>query len=135
MTLSVYSISDPSSPVVIYQTYLGYCHSGIIIDNHLYLGTTSSLKVFKVTSDLNQPLIPVKVIDTKEVVYKILRLGDELLLGENKGYLEVFDIETSIITSSHKFTEAEVGIIDILAIDDSHYLLAAWDGLLKTKKD
>jgi hypothetical protein len=101
MTLSVYSMSDPSSPAVIYQTSVGYCYSGIIIDNHLYLGTTRTVKVFKVTTDLTQPLIPVKVINTKEAVNKILRAGNELILGENTGYLEVFDIETSRITQTH----------------------------------
>jgi hypothetical protein len=38
MTLSVYSVSDPTSPIVIYQTEVGFCKSGIIADNHLYLG-------------------------------------------------------------------------------------------------
>jgi hypothetical protein len=63
-----------------------------------------------------------------------LRVGDELVLGEWKGYLEVFDIETSSITHTHEFTEGGT-IYDIIAIDDTHYLLAAWDGLLKTTKD
>jgi hypothetical protein len=64
MTLFVYSMSDPSSPAFIYQTYVGYCYSGVIIDEHLYLGTARNLKVFKVTTNLTQPLIPVRVIDT-----------------------------------------------------------------------
>jgi hypothetical protein len=47
----------------------------------------------------------------------------------------VFDIKNSNITSTHKFEEAGVCISDIVAIDDTHYLLAAVGGLLKTTKD
>jgi hypothetical protein len=46
----------------------------------------------------------------------------------------VFDINNSNITSSHQFEEGS-RINDILAIDDTHYLLADWRGLLKTSKD
>ena len=63
-----------------------------------------------------------------------MRVGDELILGEWNGYLEVFDIETSSITHTHEFTEGGT-IYDIIAIDDTHYLLAAGRGLLKTTKD
>ena len=38
------------------------------------------------------------------------------------------------ITSTHEFNEGEY-IYDIVAIDDTHYLLAAREGLLKTTKD
>jgi hypothetical protein len=100
-TLSVYSVSDPTSPVVIYQTYVGYCNSGIISDNHLYLGGCEKVRVYKVTTDFTQPLILVKVVETESWVHKLLRVGHEILLGEYKGYLEVFDIETSSITHTH----------------------------------
>jgi hypothetical protein len=57
-TLFVYSMSDHTSPIATYQ--LGdECYSGIITDNHLYLGGDEKLHVFKVTSSLTQPLIPV----------------------------------------------------------------------------
>jgi hypothetical protein len=85
-------------------------------------------------TSLTDPLTPVKVIDTKNWVFKILRVGNQLLLGEELGWLEVFDINNSIITSSHRFKDGG-GIFDILAIDDTHYLLAAFMGLLKTSKD
>jgi hypothetical protein len=65
---------------------------------------------------------------------KILRAGEELILGEVDGHLEVFDIETSTITHTHKFTEGSY-IQDLLVIDDSNYLIAAFDGLFKTTKD
>ena len=62
------------------------------------------------------------------------RVGNELLLGQYHGYLEVVDIKTSKITSNHQFTDGN-GIRDILAIDDTHYLFAASKGLFKTTKD
>jgi hypothetical protein len=61
-------------------------------------------------------------------------VGNQLLLGEAGGWLEVFDINNSIITSSHRFKDGG-GIFDILAIDGTHYLLADFKGLLKTTKD
>jgi hypothetical protein len=133
-TLSVYSVSDPTSPVVIYQIDVGYCRSGIIADNHLYLGGCEKVRVYKVTTDFTQPLILVKEVQTKQLVYKLLRVGNEILLGESIGYLEVFDIETSSITHTHEFTEAG-SINDIIPIDATHYLLAANEGLLKTTKE
>jgi Neuraminidase (sialidase) len=48
--------------------------------------------------------------------------------------LEVVDISTSNITSSHKFTDGSE-IRDIVAIDDTHFLLADVKGLLKTSKN
>ena len=45
-----------------------------------------------------------------------------------------FDIKNSIITSSHEFEEGFT-IYDIIAINGTDYLLAAWEGLLKTSKD
>ena len=57
-----------------------------------------------------------------------------MLLGENGGWLEIFDINTSNITSTHKFMEGD-SIYDIISIDDTHYLLAAHYGLYKTTKD
>jgi hypothetical protein len=57
-----------------------------------------------------------------------------LLLGQDLGWLQVFDIETSKITSVHKFLRA-YDIHDIIAIDETHYLLAAEQGLFKTSKN
>jgi hypothetical protein len=107
--------------------------SCILIDDHLYLGG-ENIHVFKVTASLTQPLIPLTVISTEEEVLKILKVGNELILGEVNGYLEVVDINTSTITSTHKFTEGGY-ICDIVAIDETRYLVAALHGLLKTTKD
>jgi len=43
-------------------------------------------------------------------------------------------MKTSSIFHTHKFIEGS-SIRDIIAIDDTHYLLAAYYGLLKTTKD
>ena len=61
-------------------------------------------------------------------------MGHLLLLGEYNGWLELVEIKTSNVTHSHQFTEGD-DIFDIIAIDDTHYLLAAYKGLLKTTKD
>jgi hypothetical protein len=51
------------------------------------------------------------------------------------GYLEVVEINTFNITSTHKFEEGD-DIYDIISIDDtSRYFLATIYGLLKTSKD
>ena len=47
--------------------------------------------------------------------------------------MQVVDFKTSKITDTHKFTEGD-DIHDKIAIDDTHYLLAARKGLLKTTK-
>jgi hypothetical protein len=47
----------------------------------------------------------------------------------------VLYIKNSNITSTFKFYDAGHHISDIVAIDDTHYLLAAEWGLLKTTKD
>jgi hypothetical protein len=43
-------------------------------------------------------------------------------------------MKTSTVTDTHKFTEG-YNIRDIIAIDETHYLLAGYKGLLKTTKD
>jgi hypothetical protein len=58
-TLYLYSMTDHTSPIATYQLG-GWCDSGIISDNHLYLsGGRWKLHVFKVTTSLTQPLVPV----------------------------------------------------------------------------
>ena len=82
--LYVYSLSDLSSPIATYPLG-GWCHSGIITDNRLYLGGDYKLYIFEVTNSITQPLKPVTVIDTANGVLKILRAGHELLLGDFDG--------------------------------------------------
>ena len=85
--LYVYSLSDFSSPIATYPLG-GKCVSGIITDNRLYLGGwTKKLHIFEVmTTSSTQPLKRVTVIETKDWVSKILRVGHELLLGQSDGY-------------------------------------------------
>ena len=57
-----------------------------------------------------------------------------MLLGEDLGLLEVFNIKTSKVTTYNYFW-LELNIYDIIAIDDFNYLLASNCGLLKTTKN
>jgi hypothetical protein len=79
-TLYVYSVDDLTSPSATYPK-LGFCFSALITDNRLYLGGAYELKIFEVTPSLTEPLKSVTKIHTKQFVKKILRVGDDLLLG------------------------------------------------------
>ena len=46
----------------------------------------------------------------------------------------MLDLNNNTITSTHEFSEGS-SIFDIAAIDDTHFLLAAHNGVLKTTKD
>jgi hypothetical protein len=80
-TLYVYSLSDHASPIATFHVG-GRCFSCILIDNRLYLGGLENLIVLDVTTSLTEPLTTANVIDTHGSVFKLLRTGDELLLGE-----------------------------------------------------
>jgi hypothetical protein len=80
--LYVYSLSDLTAPSATYPR-LGSCKSALITDNRFYLSGYHMLHIFEVTSSLTEPLTPVTQIPTKHYVYKILRVGDDLLLGQN----------------------------------------------------
>ena len=101
-TLHVYSLDDLNSPSATYPQ-VGSCYSALISENRLYLGGFWKLHIFEVTPSLTEPLTPVAKISTKHKVNKLLRVGDDLLLGENDGYLEVFDLKTLNITSTKGF--------------------------------
>jgi serine/threonine protein kinase len=79
-TLHVYSLSDLTSPIATYPLG-GNCDSALITENRLYLGGWCNLHIFEVTPSLTEPLTPVTQIPTKTYVTKILRVGDDLLLG------------------------------------------------------
>jgi hypothetical protein len=79
-TLYVYSMGDLTSPSATYK--LGDdCFSALITESRLYLGGIRQLHIFELTSSLTEPLTPVTQIFTKDDVFKILRVGDDLLLG------------------------------------------------------
>jgi hypothetical protein len=90
-TLYVYLMIDTTSPVATYSLSSD-CYSGEIFNNRLYLGGKNYLDIFDITTSLVQPLTPVTKITTKGWVYKVLSVGHSLILGEDYGYLEVFDI-------------------------------------------
>jgi hypothetical protein len=79
-TLYVYSVGDLTSHSAAYPIDDNCC-SGLITENRLYLGGARQLHIFEVTPSLAEPLIPVTQIPTKYGVLKILRVGDDLLLG------------------------------------------------------
>ena len=79
-TLFVYSVSDLNSSSATYP--LGNkCYSALITDNRLYIGGDYELNIFEVTSSLTEPLKPVIKIHNLHYIFKILRVGDNLLLG------------------------------------------------------
>ena len=76
----MYSLDDLTSPSATYP--LGYkCYSVLITENRLYLGVVCELLIFGVTTSLTEPLKLVTKIRTENSVAKILRVGDDLLLG------------------------------------------------------
>jgi hypothetical protein len=79
-TLYVYSLGDLTSPFATYPLDT-FCYTGLISDNRLYLGGEEMLQIFEVSPSLTEPLIPVTQIPTMQWVNKILRVGDDLLLG------------------------------------------------------
>ena len=79
-TLYVISVGNLTIPLATYP--LGNsCESALITVNRLYLGGTCKLHIFEVTTSLTEPLTSVAKIPTKWSVSKILRVGDDLLLG------------------------------------------------------
>ena len=80
--LYVYSMGDLTSPSGTYHLGdYGTCYSALITDNRLYLGGNCELHIFEVNSSLTEPLTPVTKIPTESCGFKILRVGDDLLLG------------------------------------------------------
>ena len=92
------------------------------------------LFVFEVTPSLANPLRKITEIKTKNSVRSMLRKGHGLLLGEYNGWLEVFNMSSATITQTRKIREGAT-IKDIVAIDESHFLLASDDGILKSTMD
>ena len=78
--LYVYSFSDLTSPSATYPLGDKF-YSALITDNRLYLGVAFELLIFEVTTLLTEPLKPVTKIPTMKSANKILRVGDDLLLG------------------------------------------------------
>jgi hypothetical protein len=79
-TLNVFSVGNLTIPLATYP--LGNtCESALITDNRLFLGGICKLHIFEVFPSLTEPLTSVAKIPTESIVFKILRVGDDLLLG------------------------------------------------------
>jgi hypothetical protein len=92
------------------------------------------LLVFEVTPSLTNPLRQITEIKTEGWIKSMLRKDHELLLGGDEGWLEVFNMSSATITNSRQII-ADRAIYDILAIDETHFLLVSYDGILKSTKD
>ena len=79
-TLNVYSLCYFTCPLSTYRLDTR-CLSALITENRLYLGGYYELHIFEVTPSLTEPLTPVSKIPTETHVFKIMRVGDDLLLG------------------------------------------------------
>ena len=66
----------------------------------------------------------------------MLIVGQELVLGEKDGYIQVFDINNLEFSHTKQFEEIGHIMCDMIVIEDSHQLLMAGaKGLLKATKD
>jgi hypothetical protein len=87
----VHQVSNLTSPPKTYHLEdLETCFSALITDKRLYVSGITKLHIFEVNTNDDEPLIRLSKIPTNGGlcgVYKILRIGDELLLGERYGYL------------------------------------------------
>jgi hypothetical protein len=84
-TLDVHFLDDVTLPSKSYKLVdKETCYSALIIDKRLYVGGITKLYIFEVNPSLDNPLTPVARIATNGGlcgVYKILRLGEDLILG------------------------------------------------------
>ena len=86
--LYIYSMKNLSSFIQRYPFDKCFNTSGVITETHLYVTSWEKLNVLKLTSDDNNPLQLLNSITLPvRYVFKILRVGNELLLGEWDGYL------------------------------------------------
>jgi hypothetical protein len=105
-TLYVYSARKLTNPIAAYRLKCEAL-SANLFDNRLYIGSTCKFIIFELTPSLTEPLRYVTKIETKEDVFSIIRNGNELLVGEDDGWLEVFDISSSTIINSCCIIQSE----------------------------
>jgi hypothetical protein len=86
-TLFVYSASEFTSPIATYVIPVK-CWSGLIVNNCLFLGGGSSkIIVYEISTSLSKPLKLLASIETRYFIIKVIKVGQELVLGEEYGYL------------------------------------------------
>ena len=90
--LYVYSLSSLTLPLARFPNETTG-QSGFILDNRLYLGGLDSLAVLQISDSLPPPLSLVEKRKTYSAVRKIVRAGNELIMGEQAGFIEIYDIQ------------------------------------------
>jgi hypothetical protein len=90
-------MSDLTSPISSYALP-GESKSGLIADNCLFLGSSNNIIIYEISPSLTEPLKKLASIGTKSEVNKMIKVGQELVLGEDRGYLEIFDIKNNSIS-------------------------------------
>lgn len=85
--LYVYSLSDLSSPIATYDL-LDAGWSGIIVDNILLVdGDSFKIMVYEISTSITVPLKQIAIIETIDTIRKVLKVGQELVLGCFNGYI------------------------------------------------
>ena len=54
--------------------------------------------IYEISTSITEPLKKSATIINTEKIFKMIKVGHELVLGEKDGYLEVFDIKMFKIT-------------------------------------
>ena len=101
-TLYVYQLSDLTLPKATYILPIDFL-SALIADNNLFIGSSGQIIVYEISASLTQPLKQLAIIKASRRITKMIKVGQELILGESPGYLEVFDIEKMKITHTKRF--------------------------------
>lgn len=75
-------LTDVTSPLATYDL-VDRCNSGLIADSRLFLdgGNSNKIIVYEIQISLTDPLKKVACIETKNYIRKMIKLGQELVLG------------------------------------------------------
>lgn len=83
----MYSLSDLRSPIATYDL-LDTGWSGIIVDNILLVdGDSFKIMVYEISTSITVPLKQLAIIETIDTIRKVLKVGQELVLGCFNGYI------------------------------------------------
>ncbi len=107
--LKVYDISDPSAPSLVSGTTTPYKYTDVEKDPYLYIaGMMGGLEVLDPVS-----LSVLNSVPTYSTAYKVVKRGNYLLVSEDIGGLEIFDITDPLNPSLVSFIEAEGCFYDV----------------------
>lgn len=91
--------------------------------------------VYEISTSITVPLKQLAIIETIDTIRKVLKVGQELVLGCFNGYIQMIDIKELKIIHTKQFEEIG-NIYNIIAIEDSEQLLlVGTKGLMKATKD